>query len=244
LPTPALSVLAVGRGRAWYWVEDAERIPYWEQATPLVYLMHWWLREHDTHLLHAGAVGTEAGGVLLVGKSGSGKSTATLSTLQSDELRYAGDDYVAVSLTETPWVHGLYSAGKLMPNHVQRLPFLLSALSNTDQLDVEKAVVYVHEQWPGHITRGFPLRAILAPKVVPSLREARVVETSRIAALAALAPSTVFQMHTRAQDSLEHMRRLAELVPSYVLELGSDMASIPASILELLRRLEATNTAS
>jgi hypothetical protein len=241
-PTPVLSVLAVGAGRAWYWVEDAERIPYWEQATPLVYLMHWWLREHDTHLLHAGAVGTESGGVLLVGKSGSGKSTATLSTLQSDELRYAGDDYVAVAMGETPQVYGLYSAGKLMPNHVERLPFLLSALANTDQLEVEKAVVYVHEQWPGHITSGFPLRAILAPKVVPGLREARIVETSRLAALAALAPSTVFQMHTRAQDSLEHMRRLTELVPSFVLELGSDMASIPTTILALLRRLEAAST--
>jgi hypothetical protein len=242
-PTPALSVLAIGRGRAWYWVADAERIPYWEQATPLVYLLHWWLREQDSHLLHAGAVGTDTGGVLLVGKSGSGKSTSTLSTLQSDELRYAGDDYVAVSLGGTPWVHGLYSAGKLMPNHVQRLPFLLAALANTDQLEVEKAVVYVHEQWPGHITPGFPLRAILAPRVLPGLREARVIETSRLAALAALAPSTVFQMHTRGQDSLVQMRRLAELVPSYVLELGSDMASIPEAILELLRRLEREQAA-
>lgn len=241
-PTPALSVLAAGRGEAWYWVADADRIPYWEQATPLVYLLHWWLRVRGVHLLHAGAVGTDAGGVLLVGKSGSGKSTATLSALQSDELRYAGDDYVAVSLDEQPWVYGLYSAGKLMPNHVQRLPFLLTALANTDQLEVEKAVVYVHEQWPGHITSGFPLRAILAPKVVPDRREARVVETSRLAALAALAPSTVFQMHTRAQDSLEHMRRLAEAVPCYVLELGSHMDSIPESILELLRRLEGTST--
>lgn len=237
-PTRALSVLAIGRGRAWYWVDDADRIPYWEQATPLVYVLHWWLREQGAHLLHGGAVGTDSGGVLLVGKSGSGKSTATLSTLQSDELRYAGDDYVAVSLGETPWVHGLYSAGKLMPNHVERLPFLLSALANTDQLEVEKAVVYVHEQWPGHITSGFPLQAILAPKVVPGLRESRVIETSRLAALAALAPSTVFQMHTRAQDSLAHMRQLAERVPTYALELGSDMASIPEAILELLRRLE------
>lgn len=242
-PTPALSVLANGRGEAWYWVADAERIPYWEQATPLVYLLHWWLRERGVHLLHAGAVGTETGGVLLVGKSGSGKSTATLSALQSDELRYAGDDYVAVSLGETPFVHGLFSAGKLMPDHVERLPFLLPALANTHQLDVEKAVVFVHEQWPGHITSGFPLRAILAPRVVPGLRESHVVETSGLATLAALAPSTVFQMHTRAQDSLVHMRRLAERVPGYVLELGSDMESIPRAIGELLQRLNRKPTA-
>src|SRR4029077_17033287 len=96
-PTPALSVLEEGNGSAWYWVEDAPRIPYWEAATPMLYLFDWWFRDRDIHQLHAGAVGTPEGGVLLVGKSGSGKSTSTLSTLGS-ELGYAGDDFVAVSL--------------------------------------------------------------------------------------------------------------------------------------------------
>lgn len=235
-PTPALSVLERSNTQAWYWVEDAQRIPYWEQATPLVYLFDWWLRERGMHMLHAGAVGDERGGVVLVGKSGSGKSTATLSSLQSD-LRYAGDDYVGVSIGADPWVHGLYSSGKLMPNHVERLPFLVDALTNSDQLDVEKAVVYVHEQWPDHMTSGFPLRAVVAPKVTPGLVEARMIEISAAAGFTALAPSTVFQMHTQAQDSLVRVRQLVEAVPSYRLELGSDMASIPRAISALVDRL-------
>jgi hypothetical protein len=219
-------------------VEDAQRIPYWEQATPMVYLLDWWLRDRGQHMLHAGAVGTPEGGVVLVGKSGSGKSTATLSSLQAESfLMYAGDDYVGVSLESQPWIHGLYSSGKLMPNHVERLPFLLDALVNSDQLDVEKAVVYAHEQWPGHMSSGFPLRAILAPRVTPGLVEARLIQTSPVAGFTALAPSTVFQMHTRGQDSLMRVRRLVETVPSYVLELGSDMPSIPHAISELLTRL-------
>jgi hypothetical protein len=235
-PTPALSVLDRAGTRAWYWVADAQRIPYWEQSTPMVYLLDWWLRDRGLHMLHAGAVGTPEGGVILVGKSGSGKSTATLSTLQSD-LMYAGDDYVAVSLEPRPRVHGLYGSGKLMPDHVQRLPFLLQALANSDQLDVEKAVVYVHEQWPANMSTGFPLRAILAPRVTPGLDQARITEASPLAGFTALAPSTVFQMHTRGQDSLMRVRRLVETVPSYTLELGSDMASIPRAISDLLTRL-------
>lgn len=235
-PTPALSVLDAERNAGWYWVEDANRIPYWEQATPMVYLFDWWLRDRGDHLLHAGAVGTPRGGVLLVGKSGSGKSTCTLSALGT-ELLYAGDDYVAVSLEPRPRVHGLYSSGKLMPDHVERLPFLLSALSNTEQLDVEKAVVYAHEQWPDNVTAGFPLLAIVAPKVTPGVVEARAVEMTAVASLAALAPSTVFQMHTRGQDSLARMRRLAQAVPSYRLELGSDMPSIARAISGLIDRL-------
>ena len=188
-------------------------------------------------------MGTPEGGVLLVGKSGSGKSTSTLSTLQSDVLGYAGDDYVGVSVAPSPWVHSLYSSGKLMPNHVERLPFLLSALANTDQLDVEKAVVYVDEEWPRHIMAGFPLRAILVPRVVPGLVEAHIYAASAVAGLAALAPSTVFQMHTQRQDSLARMRRLVQSVPCFVLELGSDMASIPDAISGLLGRLAMRSTA-
>jgi hypothetical protein len=235
-PTPALSVLERGSTRAWYWVADAARIPYWEEATPLVYLLDWWLRERDMYMLHAGAVGTAAGGVVLVGKSGSGKSTTALSSLDSD-LVFAGDDYVGVSLGPQPEVHSFYSSGKLMQNHVERLPFLLDALANRERLDAEKAVVYVTERWPERMSAGFPLRAVLAPRVTPGLVEARVLEASLAEAFRTLAPSTVFQMHTRGQDSLVRARRLLEAVPSYVLELGSDIASIPRAIGDLVETL-------
>ena len=238
-PTRALSVLDKEASEAWYWVETAAHIPYWEEATPIRYLLDWYLRDRGVLQVHAGSVGTEAGGVLLVGKSGSGKSTATLATLRS-ELQYAGDDYVAVETEGDPYVHALYSAGKLMPDHVQRLPFLLPALSNSEQLDSEKAIVYVHEHWPERMSSGFPLRAILVPQVVHGLERARVVEATPLVGMTALAPSTVFQMHTRGQDALRRMSGLLERVPTYRIELGSDMDSIPAAILELVAELNGT----
>ena len=235
-PMERLSVLERNNTRGWYWVADAARIPYWEQASPLLFLLDWWLRDRDMHLLHGAAVGVPAGGILLVGKSGSGKSTAALSSLASD-LLYAGDDYVCVSLEPEPQVHGLYGTGKLMQDHVERLPFLVDSLTNRDRL-TEKAVVYVNESWPEKIAPGFPLRAIVIPRVTPGLGETRAVETSPAAGLRALAPSTVLQMHTRGQDSLARVRRLVEQVPTYTLELGSDMASIPLTIHRLIQSLD------
>jgi len=235
-PMERLSALERSNTRGWYWVADAERIPYWEQASPLLYLLDWWLRDRDMHLVHGAAVGVPAGGVLLVGKSGSGKSTAALSSLDSD-LLYAGDDYVCVSLDPRPEVHGLYGTGKLMQDHVERLPFLLDGLANRDRL-TEKAVIYVHECWPTKLAPGFPLRAIVIPRVTPGLVEARLLKASRAAGLQALAPSTVLQMHTRGQDSLARVRRLVERVPTYVLELGSDIASIPRTIRGLIEKLD------
>lgn len=233
---PSLSVLDAERGEAWYWVSDAHRIPYWEEATAIRFLLDWWMRERGIHQVHAGAVGMAEGGVLMVGKSGSGKSTSTLACLESD-LLYAGDDYVGVGVEPEPYVHSLYSSGKVMPDHVRRLPFLLPAVSNSDQVGEEKAVVYVHEEWPLAITSGFPLKALLAPRVTPGLVESRIVEISRLEGLAAFAPSTVFQMHTRAKQSLAAMSRLLEHVPCYRLELGSDIPSIPRAVEDLLERL-------
>lgn len=230
---PSLSVLDISRSEAWYWMADAGRMPYWEQATPVKYLLDWWMSQRGLKQVHAGAVGTPEGGVLLVGKSGSGKSTSTLSCLQSD-LLYAGDDYVGVAIEPEPYVHSLYTSGKIMPDHVERLPFLLPVVANPDDLGIEKAVVYVHEHWPQAVTPGFPLRALLAPRVTPGLTTSRIVEVSRAEGLAALAPSTVFQMHTQARQSLAQMSRLLGRIPCYRLELGSDIPSIPRAIEGLL----------
>jgi hypothetical protein len=125
-----------------------------------------------------------------------------------------------------------------MQDHVERLPFLLDALANADRLEVEKAVVYANEHWPERVVAGFPLRAIVIPRVTPGLVEATVSKASAVAGLTALAPSTVFQMHTRGQDSLVRVRRLVELVPSYVLELGSDISSIPRTLAGLISTLD------
>jgi hypothetical protein len=243
-PTPALSALDSAGGHAWYWVEDAERIPYWDESAPLRYVFDWWLRDHGIHLVHAGAVGTPHGGAVLVGKGGSGKSTSTLAALQS-ELDFAGDDYVGVALEPAPWVHSLFSTGKLVPEHAQRLPFLMPALTIDDRRHVKpnalgpaKAVVYAQEHWPERLSAGFPLRAILVPRIRPGLREARIVPVAPSVGLTALAPSTVLQMHVQGGDSLLRMRRLAQTVPCFVLEAGSDIPSIPRAIGELLAGLE------
>jgi hypothetical protein len=182
--------------------------------------------------VHGGAVGTPDGGVLLVGKGGSGKSTCSLVSLAS-ELRYAGDDYTMVSVQPRPWVHSLYSSGKVDPGNLWRVPHLEPAVSNRGYLATEKAVVFVDQHFPGRPIDGFPLRAIVLPTITGGPRT-RAVPTSRAAALAALAPSTVFQLHTAGREALKYMGSLVLAVPAYVLELGSDVRVVPDVLLELL----------
>jgi hypothetical protein len=237
---PGLESLSIWNSEeavAWHWVSDAFDQPYWEQASPIRQILFWWLSARGCIQLHAAAVGTPEGGVLLVGRGGSGKSTVALSSLGS-KLLYAGDDYVAVTLDPSPRVESLYSSGKLEPDHANELlPQLLPLLANADRLDSEKAVIYVQQHFPEHVTTGFPLRAVLVPKVRAAQRESKIVETSRAGAFAALAPSTIFQLHTAGPDSLGVISRLIQRVPCYGLELGSDPVGIPSTISTFLASL-------
>ena len=228
----SLSVLSKDGRTGWFWVPDAAALPYWDYTAPFRHLLSWWLAERGCRHVHGGAVGTEEGGVLLVGRGGSGKSTSSLASLSHDRLRYAGDDYVAVGGDGTPHVHSLYCSGKVHHHDLHRLPHLAPALANRDR-DDEKAVFYVASSFPGRTIAGFPLRAIVLPRVTER-RAARAVPATHAAALAALAPSTIFQLHPPAREALAQMAELVRTVPTFALELGSDVETIPDELERLL----------
>jgi hypothetical protein len=232
----ALSLVDLGTDRAWYWVADPAALPYWERAAPIRQILHWWMATRGHQQVHSGAVGTPDGGVLLVGKGGSGKSTCALVSLVS-ELRYAGDDYTMVSVEPLPWVHSMFSSGKVDPENLWRVPHLEPALSNAEYLATEKAVVFVDQHFSDRPIDGFPLRAIVLPTITGG-PHTRAIPTSPAAALAALAPSTVFQLHTAGGEALRYMARLVREVPAYVLELGVEVSEIPGVILALLDDLK------
>lgn len=231
-----LSALDSQRGIAWFWCLDAASLPFWELAAPLRQILHWWLGRSGLMLLHGAAVGTREGGVLLVGRGGSGKSTSALSCLTS-ELLYAGDDYVAVRGEPDPWVYSLYSSGKLEPGHATLLTHLPQASFPGDGLDEEKAVFYVHERFPARMCHGFPLRAVLVPRVTGT--EPRFLPVKPAEALRALAPSTLLQLHPARPDALPRMARLLQRVPTYSFEAGGSIEEIPKAIERFLHDLPA-----
>ena len=229
-----LSVLDAGADTGWFWMPDANGLPYWDYTAPFRHLLSWWLDAQGLRQVHGGAVGTDEGGVLLVGAGGSGKSTTALSSLLDDRLRYAGDDYVAVESGRAPAVHSLYCSGKVHPQDLHRLPHLEPAFADGARRD-EKAVFYVEQAFPGRSSAGFPLRAIVVPRVTER-QAARAVPGTRAEALAALAPSTIFQLHPPARDALAWMAALVRAVPAFVLELGRDVETIPAELLRIIER--------
>lgn len=231
-----LSVLHRETSEAWFWTPAATAMATWDWAAPLRAILHWWLGSHGVLQVHGGAVGTAKGGVLIVGRGGSGKSTTALSSLAAG-LRYAGDDFVAVTVQPVPRVHSLYCSGKLDSKHLERFPGLLHTVANPVRAPDEKAIVYVGEAFPSSPIAGFPLRAVLVPRVVAREPATRVVPASAGVALTALAPSTIFQLHPPQPNALAEMAALVRRVPCFSLELGSDIDRIPNAIVDLLETL-------
>lgn len=234
------SALDTQQNLALYWIDDAAQLPYWEQGSPLQTILNWWTSHHQRQYVHAAAVGTASGGVLLAAKGGSGKSTSALACLNSD-LTYASDDYCLVSTEPVPYVYSLYNSAKLKgAKDLERFPELAPLLSNGDRLGEEKAMIFLKQHFPEKVVSGFPIRAILVPKIVGG-SDTRLSKTTAITALKALAPSTLFQLSGTGHGSMQMMSNLVKQVPCYILELGTDITQIPQVILEFLNTANSSS---
>ncbi|HEY7616582.1 MAG TPA: hypothetical protein VH744_07255, partial [Terriglobales bacterium] len=230
----ALSMYDAHRRQAIYCTRDASQLPSWEKGSPLRTILHWGLRTHNLQLCHGAALGRPEGGVLLAGKGGSGKSTTALRCLQS-QLLYAGDDYCVVQTEPNPYVHSLYNTAKVNADNVNRVSFLRSAITNWGRLDTQKALMFLQQHYPEKLSEGFPIRAVLIPRVTG--RVSTGVTPARCDdALAALALSTIRQLPGADNWSMQMIRSVTDRVPCYYLELGTDLDQIPGVILDVIAK--------
>jgi len=230
------SMLNSNLNQAVYWVRDYRKLPYYESGSPLLRILHWWMQERGLRVIHAGSVGTHDGGVLLAGKGGSGKSTIALSCLDSG-LLYAGDDYVLLSGGSIPFVHCIYNSGKLYADQMKYFDHLKPAVSNPEMLGEEKALIFLHGHYSNKLTRGFPIQAILSPRIT-ELKETTLTPASPMIGLRDLAPSTMFQLPGTKPETLRVLARLVKQVPCFNIWLGKDLSQIPETILRLLSELK------
>jgi hypothetical protein len=230
-----LSAYDSDRRTGWFWCRSDRELPFWERAAPFRQLLHWWLPERGKLLVHGAAVGRTSGGLLIVGRGGSGKSTCALSSLASP-LLYAGDDYVAVDVGPEPRVYSLYCSGKLVPAHARLLPHLPPPAFAGDGSLEEKSVFYVAERFPERMSGGFPLTAVVAPRVqgsAPVYSRAGAAEV-----LAALAPSTLLQLVPAQAEALTAMAGLLQRVPAYRLDVGGPVNLLPDALDRLLEEVQ------
>jgi hypothetical protein len=211
-----------------YWVQTAKQLPYWVHASPLRTLFHWWMEYNGCQLLHAAAVGTSDGAVLITGKGGVGKSTAALSCLQAG-LFYTADDYVITKLEPVPSVISLYSTAKLNADHMPDFPDLSRFVNNTEKLDQEKAVIFLNDELSRNLMIEMPLKAILTPQISDKF-DSNIKSVSRWDIQRAMSFTTMSQLPYVGHHTHEFISKLASSLPHYILEVGKDFTKIPVAI--------------
>jgi len=213
-------------------VPDASQIHYYESSTPMRSIFQWWAQSEGFQLVHAGAVGKNNEGVLLVGTSGSGKSCTALSCLHS-ELKCAGDDHVLLGMRPVPYAYSLYNVCRLKVSDIKRFPGLQSVIIDPARTGTDKALVFLNSHYPQKISKGFRVRAVILPKVT-DFSETKLKKVSPAVGLRAIAPSTIMQLPGAGKPDLRWMSEFIRQVPSYVLELGKDREKIPDIIVSVL----------
>ncbi len=227
-----LSVLDTAENLGVYWIREAGHLPTYERAAPVRVLIHWWMRQQGLGLLHTGAVGLDGSGMLLVGKSGSGKTSTTLTSLLRG-WHYVGDDFCLLANNGAPHIHSVYNSAKVHTAHLRNFPDFLPAISNPQELGSEKALLYLYRHCPTRLVAELPIKVICLPRVT-GRPETTMTPVSPTGALRALAPSSLFQLPGTGQAEFLLMSRLVSQIPCYSLELGTELERIPEAMSKLL----------
>jgi hypothetical protein len=220
--------------RAMIWARDDAAIRWYDRSAPCLRVFSWWLSDCGRQVVHGAAVGADGHAVLLAGRSGSGKSNASMMSLGAG-LDYLGDDYVVVEPGDQPIVHGLYNTGKVHARDLPRLSFLDGVVANASRIDTDKAMFYFDERFRAQVRAAAALRAVVLPEVDLG-QPTRLRRASPGAALRALSMSTIGQLPHAGGEVVRRLATIARQRPAFHLRVGHDAA---ARVPLLLRRLAA-----
>ena len=218
-------------GAAWWFVDRAASLPWFERCTPLRFLLGYWTNDAGLLFVHAGAIGRGDRGLLLGGPKGSGKSTTTLRAVTRG-WSFAGDDTVALELGDAVCAHSLFGHAKLEPGGAQRVPGIHARFVGAGDPG-EKLVADVATQYPDQVRTAITVTGIVLPRVAPG--PTHLAPVSGAVALRRLAPSSWAQLRGPGDATvLGGFAQLVRRVPAHELVLGDDGADEMALLEGLL----------
>lgn len=222
---------------ALFTVQSASLLPSFHRGSPISLLLASLLGRRDRPFVHAACVGLPTlGGLLLAGKSGSGKSTTALRSLLAG-WQYVGDDYVVLQPDDIT-AHRVYATAKLAPLDFRGDASLVppGVPLFPDPLHRDKTIALLWPTYREQMPLSLPIRAVVAPHVGDGRRTTwRRVSAGR--GLLALAPSTMIQLPTASAARLAPLSVLARSVPAVEMELGSEPAGVLGALGEILEEV-------
>lgn len=204
------------------WFRDGTQMAPGEGGAPLRNLLRWSMGAHGAHMLHLAT----AGGVLIGGPGGAGKSTTSLNCAMAG-LDFTSDDFSVVTLGERPTAHAVYACIKVTDAALELLP------------EIADFGEPAGRDWRGkhrfdlrsRITRSQEVRAIVLPELAAQTGVPKPLAPGE--ALRRLTGGSMMVMTGAMGRSLGVLRELLERLPAYTLDVGPDLERIPEVIAEL-----------
>ena len=216
---------------------DGNNQALYERSKPFPNLLEVWYRDHGVQQLHAGLVARAGRGALLIGQSGSGKTTATLACALGG-FDYLGDDHngLQVAGDGTCWGHSYYNAARIGPDHLKHFPQLAPFEVPPHCKWDHKSLVWMSQVLPQGMARKCRITAVIMPRIVPQ-GPTRFRPASRVQTLLSLAPST---LRVPLTDSAHGFMKLTDFIarmPCFVMEMGPDVSEIPGCVEQILNQV-------
>jgi hypothetical protein len=195
-------------------------LPPWLASAPFAQLVHFALATRGARLVHAGTLGTEHGGVLIVGVGGSGKSATTLSGI-SQGLSTVGDDLVAVDAETEPTAWPVYRRFKQLPSGLARFPDLARGTASS-QLNWNGKVDFDPDlARPGSFMPSMKLRGIFVASI--SGQDQTRIEPARSSDVFSVMARDMFALMPGARAvGFSFLTRLTRQLPTFWLRLSND----------------------
>jgi hypothetical protein len=192
-------------------------IPPWESGSPFRLFLHWAYAAANMRLTHAATLGLGGYGALIVGASGSGKSSTALAGLVNG-LDSVGDDYVLIEQGPRVFAHAVFTLFKQDREGFRRAG---AARSEVDAAKLNwhgKVELEAAKLSPKGLSDRIEIGAVLIPEVARLQRTSIEPSTARQAALS-LAPSGVFQLPGDAIDGFGFLANLVRRLPAFRVRL-------------------------
>jgi hypothetical protein len=149
----------------------------------------------------------------------------------------AGDDFVLIETSQRPRVHAVFDTLKLDERGLAKSPRYRMFVRNPERRRADKAIVHLFDAAFGQIATGFLLDAILHARLTGE-EQSRIVPSTTSAAYLALAPSTTFLLRTQGREVGTKCVKLAESLPAYAFEIGTDLDAAVAVLAMFMRKLK------
>lgn len=212
----------------WPCPED-EDFMIWGRTLPCLFSR--WASASDLIMIHAAVVGQDGKGVLIAGRSGTGKTTFAASCL-AHGMEFVSDDYSLLSASGPLRAMPLYSVVAINPDMFAKFHSLEQLSTEPKLVRLDGKIQLTIPRW--RLAESLDIKAVIIPAIAGD-SEPSICRTKPNSAMVHMLQSSAMQVFRERDTELirQMAQRLAGL-PVYEMRMSTDLSKNPAALRDFI----------